>query len=582
MYLKSINIKSFRCISDLTIEFHKGVNILIGENNTGKTAILDALRLCMSFGLERREIYFQREDFHVNTNGAKSNVSEFHLIFSDLTSREQGIFIEMLSIPDGGSPELKLHVKFIHDIQKDRIRPKYWGGDNEGQEIPHQILELLYITYLGALRDAARDLSPRKGNKISQLFLKLVSDEDKRIRLSDNMNESVKNAFDWRTLLNEGREKIENHLEKISLHNEESKIEINFVETSFRQIVENLKIFIPVETNSGEEIGEANTEEIGNIIFNISQNGLGYNNLIYIATVLGDLKERRISEPDSFIALLIEEPEAHLHPQWQNVLFSYLQEIETLGIQLFITSHSPTITAKTNIDSVIVLTRSQNIIYATPLRTINISNKHKKYLHRFLDVTKCQLFFAKGIILVEGISELILMPNFSKLMGVDFDLQNNAVEVVNINGTAFEPFANLFNHENERKRLNINCSVLTDDDRDQGSISSRALKALELQGGKVKVFLARKTFEYELYLVNENIIKTAYLELHPQTNLDFEDSNIENRAEHFLNKLNQNQDKAAFAQHLANKIDENTEVMSNFRVPEYIENSIKWAVISNE
>ncbi len=582
MYLKSINIKSYRCIQNLTIEFHKGVNIFIGENNTGKTAILDAIRLCLGFGLERRELYFQRDDFHIDNTGAQNDTSEFHLTFSDLTSREQGIFIEMLSIPKEGNPELNFHVRFTYDREKDRLRPEYWGGDVEGQDIPRQILELLYYTHLGALRDSTRDLSPSKGNRISQLFLKLVANEEKRQELSTNMNMSIKNASDWRELLDEGKVKITKHLEKVVLRDDEHNIEIDFVESTFRKIVENLKIYIPIPKLEDTGTDEEGSEEEDRIIFNISQNGLGYNNLIYASTVLGDLLERRAREPDSFIALLIEEPEAHLHPQWQNILFRYLQEIETLGIQVIITSHSPTITAKTNLDSLIVLTKSNGNIDSTPLRKIEILAKHKKYLQRFLDVTKCQLFFAKSVILVEGISESILMPSFAKIMGNSYDLEKNAVEVVNINGVAFEPFANLFNNENQSKRVNIRCSIVTDDDRTEAGISSRAKKALELKGGMVDVFLTKKTFEFEMYLENESMIKTAYSELHTQTSFNFVGQNIEERAEQFLDILNKNKDKAIFAQHLANKIEDDHEYRSNFSLPEYIEKAIKWVIQENE
>lgn len=98
----------------------------------------------------------------------------------------------------------------------------------------------------------------------------------------------------------------------------------------------------------------------------------------------------------------------------------------------------------------------------------------------------------------------------------------------------------------------------------------------------VEVYLARKTFEYELYLENEPLIKTAYAEIHTQTNFDFEGQSIEERAEQFIEKLNRNRDKAVFAQHLANKIEEDSDFKLNFKLPEYIENAIKWAVSGNE
>ena len=83
--------------------------------------------------------------------------------------------------------------------------------------------------------------------------------------------------------------------------------------------------------------------------------GLGENNLIYSAAVLGDLKNRREEEKEHYYALLIEEPEAHLHPQKQNTFFNYLDSLRDFGVQIFITSHSPTITAKSELDNILVL-----------------------------------------------------------------------------------------------------------------------------------------------------------------------------------------------------------------------------------
>src|SRR5690554_5794706 len=61
MYLERMTIKNFRCIKDATIYFNEGLNILIGENNSGKTTILDALRLAFSYGKQWRDIYVSAE-----------------------------------------------------------------------------------------------------------------------------------------------------------------------------------------------------------------------------------------------------------------------------------------------------------------------------------------------------------------------------------------------------------------------------------------------------------------------------------------------------------------------------------------
>lgn len=578
MYLSKIAITNFRGVSSITVRFHSGINILIGENNTGKTAILDALRLCLGFAQERREIYLQPEDFYVGPYGNAAQEIEVHLTFSSPTQREQGVYVEMLCINENGNPEIQLHTRFT--FERDLPHRKYWGGANEGQDIPPELLKLFYLTHLGALRHATRDLAPSRGNRLSQLFLKLVDKDDDRERYAKIINEQIRGMSDWQELLAQGRKKIQEHLSKIALQNDPTDVEIQFVEGSFKRILEGLKMLLPRKTEAvSQEDTETDNPEAQP--FEISQNGLGANNLIYIATVLGDLLERREKEPDSYIALLIEEPEAHLHPQWQNVLFSYLREIGAKRIQVFVTSHSPTITAKSDIDSIIVLTRSGQLVSSTPLKSIGLSDNQKAYLRRFLDVTKSQLFFARSVILVEGISEALLLPIFADLMGNQYNLEKNAVEIVNINGVAFDPFASLFRNDEETKRISVRCALITDDDRGSGGeASSRAQNALDLQGGLLRVFLAQKTLEYELHHSNEDLMKKCYRELHPQTSLDFPGDDNE-RASAFAEKVDANRDKAVFAQILASKIAMYTSY-KDFIVPNYIQKAIKWAIDGNE
>jgi len=587
MYLENLHIKNFRCINDLVLDFHKGINILIGENDTGKTAVLDALRVCLGLGAERREIYLTPDDFHIYESGEIADTIEFHLTFGDISTKEQGVFIELLAIPEGQLPKLQLHIRFTYDPLKDRIRREYWGGEKEGQNVPSQVLELIYFIHLGALRDASRDLTPGRGNRLSKLFLKLVPERDEQEEYEKEINDQIRSVPRLISLLKNGKTKINKHLNRVSLRNAPQRIDIDFVDKTFRGIMEGLKLRIPFDTlkESHEEDQPVSDRLAGS--FKIWQNGLGSNNLIYIATVLGDLFEKKKREPDSFISLLIEEPEAHLHPQLQNVLFPYLKEIETHNVQLFVTSHSPTITAKTHIDSLIVLTDNARNISSTPLKNVALEERHKKYLQRFLDVTKSQLFFAKGVILVEGISEALLLPCFAKLTGQKYDLARNAVEIVNIGGVSFEPFAKIFNSDNKRERLNIRCAILTDDDRemitatDEVEISSRAASALELAGGMVaKPFLAKYTFEYELYYKNEILVAKVYRELHPRTGLEF-NGTIEQRALQFVDKIKTNRDKAVFAQLLAQEIEENVS-FQEFVVPNYIQHAIKWVVDGND
>jgi putative ATP-dependent endonuclease of OLD family len=589
MYLSKLHINNFRCIKDLEINFRKGLNILIGENDTGKTAVLDALRWCFELGSENREFFISRDDFRIDKKSRiRINEIEFDLTFGDLSEDEQGIFIELLAIPEeeskevpleGRETELQLHVRFTYDEEKNRTRVNFWGGAKEGQTIPSEVLELIYCTYLDALRDAIRDLRPSKGNQLSQLFVKLRPDKIEQDRLASQINETVRSLDNWKSLLAEGKGKITEHLNNVTLKDTAQEVDIDFVQREFRKIAEGLRVRIPIKSAKNPKLEEASAIKKGPIEdFEIWQNGLGYNNLIYTATVLGNLREKKKVEPSSYTALLIEEPEAHLHPQLQNVFFRYLETMAGEQVQVFITSHSPTITAKTHIDSLIVLSKADEGISVLPLRKVDLKEKDKKYLQRFLDVTKSQLFFAKAVILVEGISEALLLPRFSDLLGKEeYNLEKNGIEVVNIGGVSFEPFAKLFNSNEKEESLGVRCAIITDDDIDPISNvakTNRAENARSFDGGLLRVICAGYTFEYQLFLNNPKIMKDLYLELHPQTKFE----GAKNEAYEFVKAVQNNKDKAVLAQILAEKIGKEN---LRFEVPAYIRKAIEWVVKGN-
>jgi len=559
MYLKNFHIKDFRCISDLDIEFQKGLNVLIGENNSGKTAVIDALRLALGIGSNHREIYIDSDDFHIRPDGAKTDQIEYDLIFSEPTIEEQGVFFELLVIKENVA-ELQLHIRYKLENRNgiERIKFVYWGGENEGQSIVSEVFEFFYYVHLGALRNAEKDLSPSRGNRTSQLFLKLLEDINDQKKYAQDIQDKIDELENWKELKKKAKNKVNEHLSKLTIVDSKQEIDINYIPFEYKKIVENLKMQLL------QRFGNDSVQQ-----FEIYQNGLGYNNLIYISTVLGDIFERKQREKESFISLFIEEPEAHLHPQLQDILFNFLKKTAEEKIQIFITSHSPTVSAKSQLNSIIVLQKTDDNVSSVSLKECNLNEPNQKKLERFLDVTKAQLFFAKGVLLVEGISEALLIPTFSEILG--YDLDQSGIEIVNINGVAFEPFAKLFNSINEKERLKSRCSIVTDDDCQNGSISKRAGNAVSLKNANLNVLLSKKTFEYELFITgNEEILKNLYLEMHPRT--------IIATADDFIEKLENNKDKAEFAQNLAYKLNSDQETKLNFRVPKYIKDSLAWVL----
>jgi putative ATP-dependent endonuclease of the OLD family len=580
MFLKKIKIKNYRCIKDASIDFNKGVNILIGENNSGKTAVLDALRVCLSYGKQWRDIWVSVNNFHLDKNDPDAEIEdiEFHLYFVIEAEAEAGIYHDFLSVGEDGKQELQIHFRYYIEESNGikKVRYKVWGGDNEGQKITPDVLDLIYFIHLDGLRDAVHHLRPVRGNRLGELYSKIVTDVDTQELLSGKVRNVLNDDTEWNTLIEQGKNKVNEHLEETTITGKEQNVEIDFLPFEFRRIVDNLRIQTPVYSEDIIENGDKQK------YFELYQNGLGYNNLIYIATVLGDLKRQKELVEEAYVALLIEEPEAHLHPQLQNIFFNYLDKLNAIGFQIFVSSHSPTITAKADLDSLIVLQEQENKITSLSIKKSNLDDTNKTYLRKFLDVTKCQLFFANGVILVEGISEALLIPVFSEIIGTDYNIEKKGVELINLNGVAFSHFGKLFNSEDTDIRLNCRCAILTDDDRTEDvEISSRAANAKELENGLLKVLLAEKTFEIELFKSgnNKDVLLGIFSEMHPTAadRID-EGASIEEYADNFLKKINSNKAKSELAHRLAIKLESDAESKNNFTVPDYIRDAIKWVV----
>lgn len=248
---------------------------------------------------------------------------------------------------------------------------------------------------------------------------------------------------------------------------------------------------------------------------------MGNNNIIYISLILTYLTFLKKQENSLYLSLLIEEPEAHLQPQLQNLFFSYLNELnkklnEDKSFQIFISSHSPSLTAKADLNSILILQNTENNVLNSNFNRLNFDDENKKYLQKFLDVTKAQLLFSKRIIFVEGITEALLIPVFAKKL--EYNLDKKGIEIVNVNGVSFKHFMPLFKKDND---LIFKGIIFTDDDRKEingnPSDTYESIKSLEKEHN-IKVFASEKTFEYDLLKSNSEkpIIFNSFNQQHPK------------------------------------------------------------------
>lgn len=553
MYLQELHIKNFRAIKDTKIHFNKGLNILIGPNNTGKTTIIDALRICLSKG-EYNSKSVKLEDFYKVTKKSKENYPtvEFDLTFRIEEEFEKALFIELYN-PINNT--LDINFTFNYNLKQKRINYEIKGGEKKDNPISNESLGFIRNIYLSALRDANRHLTPGRYNILSSFFSELISDEDKE-ELMDEINNDINESQISEFITKSNQKYIQNHFDEMIFENEEMKLSMSPLDYDFDNFTKNWKIQLPFGNSDYLEL---------------YQNGLGYNNLIYISVLLSHLNIlKNGSDENAYISLCIEEPEAHLHPQLQNSFFRYLNKINSLtNIQLFITSHSPTLTSKADLESLILIQNTENNVVTHNLVNSFPEVNDQNFLKKFLDVTKSQLLFSKKVIFVEGITEAILVPVFARIY--DFDLDKYGVEIVNVQGLSFKRFAPLFNDENG---LIIKGAILTDDDRSTiyGDKSNSYNEIKTLETDKLKVFSSRKTFEFELIYTNgfDSEIWEIYKKKHPGI---FEDINDFTSLFNVFNSSQKNSIKKA---DLALNLSEEIKNESEDIVPEYIKKAFDY------
>jgi len=177
MYLSKLTISGFRqfgqgdAAAELT--FQPGVTALIGKNDSGKTAIIDAVRYAL---LSRDQMYFkvQPEDFHVDAAGSSVDDIRITCVLSDLGTGDQATFAEHLTYLDGKvSLLVSLHARRLATEGSARrwVEVNVRSGlDGAGPALEMTVRELLASAYLKPLRDAERELSSGRGSRLSQIL----------------------------------------------------------------------------------------------------------------------------------------------------------------------------------------------------------------------------------------------------------------------------------------------------------------------------------------------------------------------------------------------------------------------------
>ena len=189
MYIKKLTIKNFRAFDEdgITLQFNKGVNAIIGENNSGKSAVMDAIRIAFSTVTYKKDIFFTRADFHVSEDGNAADFALFDIYLEEVPTRLVEIWNPESESGQGG----EFHIRFerviaANGIQK--VKAIHWGIGTEGNPLSTDTFDAMDVMFLGALRDSESEMKPARNSKLAQLLRSLVPDEGTRAELVEILN----------------------------------------------------------------------------------------------------------------------------------------------------------------------------------------------------------------------------------------------------------------------------------------------------------------------------------------------------------------------------------------------------------
>lgn len=636
MYLSDIKIEGYRLFKDKRIlRLRKGLNVLVGENGCGKSTVIDAIRLLLNED-EYVRSGISEEDFYSSVDKKEwADTISIKGRFSDLSEEKKVEYITWLD--KKYNAVLNIDVVRKQD-RRNNYKKAIWGGEASNSIFDWEPLNDIQCVYLPALRDAEKKLKASRGSRLARLLINLSQKTLEEKRKAGELMDIEKDVNDFNEELAKKPDIARaNELINDSLENALGTVfaqttKIRFGDVTFERIVEALRIvFFP---------GKIPTEE--SVYRNLFENSLGYNNLIYLATILAEFEGLKENYSSPRI-LLIEELEAHLHPQIQIKVLKYLKEqAEKNDIQVIITTHSTTIASATPIEDIISFNMTKNGIKITSLRKCIKDEQAKQFINRWMDTTRSTLLFSKGNILVEGLAEALLIPKLAEiyLSGLKLDnapksLEEAGISVINMNGIFFQYFMKIYDgyelifpeqgddeskeaykeridlfrkkdkyEEDEYEKTDfvpILCAAITDNDPKEeapkkndnveGKNPQLFLKEqVKNMTDRCRIYTNVKTFEYDLALEKENAKKMIEIILDAlPTNGDIRD-----RLNGYLAAYQNNEkvEQPKIALDILKQIDasylgkglfaqlllEKISSTNDFIVPEYIKEAIKFVL----
>ena len=605
MYLSELILENFRSFSKEQVNFERFLTVLVGENNGGKSNIIDAIRLISTPLSGRRELYCEQTDIRF---GIDSRVFEIQTTFQELSTPQQGRLLS--ATMDDTLQKASFGLTYDATDKQSYTRPKLWAGRfKTAPEVGSH--EMIRHVYLPPLREAKHALASGNPTRIHALLNHFLGECD-----PEEIAKSLARTNEHQ-ILTDVDAAVATGLDVLTAGVRRQGATLGFnTEEKLIDIARDLRFKLADYDITPEDL---------------QYSGHGFANLLYIATIAVELERTDNAELTMF---LVEEPEAHLHPQLQAAVLNFLEERAEHSLkpkedknapaghlQVIVATHSPNLSAWVPSKSLVFvrsimpetkkpeeqdksgldnnadtpgLQTQQKLPQrlnsrSIPLAKLNLTDADRRKIDRYLDVTKSALLFGGRVILVEGIAEALLMPVIAKHhvlqdRTVDLHIFRSAV-FVSIDGVDFTPYVKALLSPFNGARIADRLVIVTDGDEHTkykgkyppGEVRMSKLQTLAVERSASEIFdVFINTYSLETELItagNADCMKEVYLTLHPQSTAKWDralSKDGDDRAKR-IQKLFITTPKGDFAQLLAEKI----AASQNFRVPCYIKSAIE-------